>query len=151
MERLKHEADALPAQRRQFPASEHVELPGRASSNAWVQAFLWARSNTPQDAYFAHLLALGINRISLGVQSSYEDELHLLRRGHSFADAIATYENVRRAGCDNVNIDLIAGMVGEDWDNWKYNIEETIRLSPDSVTIYQMELPVLAVMMWSYS
>lgn len=41
------------AQRQQFPGSSHVELPGRPSSNAWVQAFLWARSNTPQDAYFA--------------------------------------------------------------------------------------------------
>ena len=41
----------------------------------------------------------------------------------------------------NVNIDLISGMVGETWDNWKENIKKTIDLSPDSVTIYQMELP----------
>ena len=39
------------------------------------------------------------------------------------------------------NIDLISGMVGETWDNWKENIRKTIELSPDSVTIYQMELP----------
>ncbi|MEX2561522.1 MAG: coproporphyrinogen III oxidase, partial [Pirellulales bacterium] len=42
---------------------------------------------------------------------------------------------------DSVNVDLIAGMVGETWDNWKVNIRKTIELSPDSVTIYQMELP----------
>ena len=41
----------------------------------------------------------------------------------------------------NVNIDLIAGMVGETWENWQENIRRTIELSPDSVTIYQMELP----------
>ena len=44
-------------------------------------------------------------------------------------------------GLPNVNIDLISGMVGETWDNWRHNIAETIKLSPHSVTIYQMELP----------
>ena len=41
----------------------------------------------------------------------------------------------------NVNIDLISGMVGETWDNWRDSVRRTIELSPDSVTIYQMELP----------
>jgi len=41
------------AQRQLFPASEHLELPGRMPRNRWVQAFLWVRANTPEDAYFA--------------------------------------------------------------------------------------------------
>jgi hypothetical protein len=41
------------AQRQVFSASEHLELPGRASANQWVQAFTWIRQNTPKDAYFA--------------------------------------------------------------------------------------------------
>jgi hypothetical protein len=41
------------AQRQIFSASEHLEMPGRASANQWVQAFAWIRQNTPQDAYFA--------------------------------------------------------------------------------------------------
>jgi hypothetical protein len=41
------------AQRAEFPASEHLELPGRSPSNSWVQAFAWIRENTPVDAYFA--------------------------------------------------------------------------------------------------
>ncbi len=40
-------------QRQLFPASEHLELPGRVSGNRWVQAFLWVKNNTPSDAYFA--------------------------------------------------------------------------------------------------
>jgi len=40
-----------------------------------------------------------------------------------------------------VNIDLISGMVGETWDNWRENVRRTLELSPESVTIYQMELP----------
>jgi len=41
------------AQRAEFPASEHIELPGRSLSNHWLQAFAWIRTNTPEDAYFA--------------------------------------------------------------------------------------------------
>jgi oxygen-independent coproporphyrinogen III oxidase len=48
---------------------------------------------------------------------------------------------IQAAQFPNVNIDLISGMVGETWDNWKENIRRTIELSPESVTIYQMELP----------
>ena len=48
---------------------------------------------------------------------------------------------IQAADFPNVNIDLIAGMVGETWDNWKDGIAKTIELAPDSVTIYQMELP----------
>ena len=44
-------------------------------------------------------------------------------------------------GFDQINIDLIAGMVGETWDNWRDCVRKTIELAPDSVTIYQMELP----------
>src|SRR5208282_3003457 len=42
---------------------------------------------------------------------------------------------------DQINIDLIAGMVGETWENWRVCVRKTIELAPDSVTIYQMELP----------
>src|SRR6202008_580967 len=42
---------------------------------------------------------------------------------------------------DQINIDLIAGMVGESWENWRDCVRKTIELAPDSVTIYQMELP----------
>ena len=44
-------------------------------------------------------------------------------------------------GFPQINLDLIAGMVGEDWDNWKQCVAKTIALAPDCVTIYQMELP----------
>jgi hypothetical protein len=40
-------------QRETFPASEHLELPGRVSGNPWIRAFVWVKANTPQDAYFA--------------------------------------------------------------------------------------------------
>src|SRR5262249_60657142 len=52
-----------------------------------------------------------------------------------------SYGWARDLGFDQINIDLIAGMVGEADENWRDCVRKTIELSPDSVTIYQMELP----------
>jgi oxygen-independent coproporphyrinogen-3 oxidase len=57
------------------------------------------------------------------------------------AEIERSWQWIQAAGFPNVNIDLIAGMVGETWDNWQENIRRTLQLAPDSVTIYQMELP----------
>src|SRR5205814_1668544 len=51
------------------------------------------------------------------------------------------YGWARDLGFDQVNIDLISGMVGENWDNWRRCVAKTLALAPESITIYQMELP----------
>jgi oxygen-independent coproporphyrinogen-3 oxidase len=102
-----------------------------------------------QEMAFAHLRTLGINRISLGVQSSHEDELQLLRRGHSFADAVATYEAARRAGFDNVNIDLIYGLPDQPVEKWRVTLERVIALQPDHVSAYSLQIePRTAMLRW---
>ena len=70
-----------------------------------------------------------------------DDVLNENGRAHLSAEIYRAWEWIQAAQFPNVNIDLIAGMVGETWDNWQDNIRRTIELSPDSVTIYQMELP----------
>jgi oxygen-independent coproporphyrinogen III oxidase len=62
-------------------------------------------------------------------------------RAHLSGEIYKAWDWIRAAGFPNVNIDLISGMVGETWDNWKDSVARTIQLDPDSVTIYQMELP----------
>ena len=57
------------------------------------------------------------------------------------AKSTKSWDWIIDAGFPNINIDLISGMVGETWDNWQRYVRKTIELSPDSVTIYQMELP----------
>src|SRR5207302_3876652 len=52
-----------------------------------------------------------------------------------------SYRWAQELDFDQINIDLIAGMVGESWDNWRACVQKTIELDADSVTIYQMELP----------
>ncbi len=89
-----------------------------------------------------HLLrALGVTRLSLGVENFSDAILEENGRAHLSREIYEAWEWITAAGFRNVNIDLIAGMVGETWDNWRDNIRRTLALSPDSVTIYQLELP----------
>ena len=84
---------------------------------------------------------LGVTRLSLGVENFNDAILEENGRAHLSKQVFTAWEWIQEANFPNVNIDLIAGMVGETWDNWRENIRKTIDLSPESVTIYQMELP----------
>ena len=87
------------------------------------------------------LKELGISRLSLGIENFSDDILSENGRAHLSAEVYKSWDWITAADFYNVNIDLISGMVGETWDNWKVNIRKTIELDPESVTIYQMELP----------
>jgi oxygen-independent coproporphyrinogen-3 oxidase len=87
------------------------------------------------------LRQLGVTRLSLGVENFSDEILKENGRAHLSPEIYRAWEWIEAADFPNVNIDLISGMVGETWDNWKDNIRRTIELSPESVTIYQMELP----------
>ncbi len=87
------------------------------------------------------LKELGVTRLSLGVESFSDYVLEENGRAHLSKEVYKAWEWITAAQFDNVNIDLISGMVGESWDNWKENIRRALELSPESLTIYQMELP----------
>ena len=82
-----------------------------------------------------------MTRLSLGIENFSDSILEENGRAHLTKEVYKCWDWIQAADFPNVNIDLISGMVGENWDNWKHNIRETIKLSPHSVTIYQMELP----------
>jgi oxygen-independent coproporphyrinogen-3 oxidase len=84
---------------------------------------------------------LGVTRLSLGIENFNDQILEANGRAHLSEEVYRSYGWIQDAGFDQVNIDLIAGMVGETWDNWRDCVRKTIELNPDSVTIYQMELP----------
>ncbi|REK12325.1 MAG: coproporphyrinogen III oxidase family protein [Planctomycetota bacterium] len=87
------------------------------------------------------LRELGVTRLSLGVENFSDAVLEENGRAHLSGEVYKAWDWITKADFYNVNIDLISGMVGETWDNWKDCIRRTIELAPDSVTIYQMELP----------
>lgn len=90
--------------------------------------------------YFARLRSAGVNRLSLGVQASHADELQLLRRGHSFQAARAAYEAARRAGFDNINVDLIYGLPAQSIERWRETLERVIDLRPDHLSAYSLQV-----------
>jgi oxygen-independent coproporphyrinogen III oxidase len=84
---------------------------------------------------------IGVTRLSLGVENFDDDILQLNGRAHEGKQIYRAYERAREAGFAQINIDLIAGMMNETEDNWQACVAKTIELAPDSVTIYQMEIP----------
>ena len=96
---------------------------------------------TLQDKKIRALADLGITRLSLGVENFDPKILELNNRAHRAKEIEQAYATARDVGFRQINIDLIAGMIGETDANWQACIERTLELQPDSVTIYQMEIP----------
>jgi oxygen-independent coproporphyrinogen-3 oxidase len=84
---------------------------------------------------------MGVTRLSLGVENFDDRILELNGRAHRSPEIGQAYRYARELGFPQINIDLIAGMLGETEDNWRRCVQKTVELEPDSVTIYQMELP----------
>ena len=87
------------------------------------------------------LKSIGMTRISLGVENFNDGILEANGRAHLSAEILRAWDWIKAADFPSTNLDLIAGMVGETDELWRATIEQTLALEPDSVTIYQMELP----------
>jgi oxygen-independent coproporphyrinogen-3 oxidase len=86
------------------------------------------------------LRAAGVTRVSLGVQSLRDEELVTLARGHTADEARAAFAAARRAGFDNISIDLIYGIPGQSVDDWRAGLQAAIELGPDHVSCYALQL-----------
>lgn len=87
------------------------------------------------------LKEIGVTRVSLGVENFNDKILEENGRAHLSPEINQAYSWLQQVGFPQINIDLIAGMVGETDDNWDRCIERAIEMEPDNITIYQMELP----------
>jgi len=96
---------------------------------------------TLSEAKVHALRALGVTRLSLGVEHFDDEILRENGRAHASGEIHKAWPWIEAAGFANTNIDLIAGMVGETQAKWQETVRRAIELQPDSVTIYQMELP----------
>ena len=82
----------------------------------------------------------GVNRVSFGVQSFSPRKLELLGRIHGERDARAAIENVRRAGFENFNIDLIFGVEGESTEEWAADLREALAIDPPHISAYGLTI-----------
>ncbi len=87
------------------------------------------------------LKEIGVTRVSLGVENFDDRILEENGRAHLSPEVMKAYDWIQDVGFPQVNIDLIAGMVGETDDNWQRCIDKAIAMQPNNITIYQMELP----------
>jgi oxygen-independent coproporphyrinogen-3 oxidase len=87
------------------------------------------------------LKQIGVTRLSLGIEHFDDEILKANGRAHLSPEIYRAYDWAREVGFPQINIDLIAGMMGESEDRWRETVRRALELEPDSVTIYQMELP----------
>jgi oxygen-independent coproporphyrinogen III oxidase len=101
---------------------------------------LEANPGTVDQAYLEGLRALGVNRLSFGVQSSHPAELKLLDRLHTFDDVILAVQWARAAGFDNLNLDLIFGIPHQTLTMWQETLTRALELQPDHLSCYALSL-----------
>jgi oxygen-independent coproporphyrinogen III oxidase len=87
-----------------------------------------------------YLRSLGINRISFGVQSANPSELRMLERAHSYFDVINAVTWARRAGFDNLNLDLIYGLPLQSLNDWSATLKLILGLAPEHLSLYALTL-----------
>lgn len=110
----------------------------------------WARAEevtfecepgTLQKSKLEVLKDIGVTRLSLGVEHFDDEVLEANGRAHHSPEIYRAYGWAREVNFPQINIDLISGMMGESDEKWRDTVRRAIELEPDSVTIYQMELP----------
>lgn len=90
--------------------------------------------------YVRGLLALGVNRISMGIQSFDDGILRWMNRRHSAAGAVEAFRILRRCGVRNISVDLIFGLSQLADDVWKDTIERALELAPEHISAYQLSI-----------
>lgn len=81
---------------------------------------------------------IGFNRLSIGIQSFHDDELELMNRRHNADEAISAVKNAQKAGFDNISVDLIYGLPGQDVLKFNYSMEHVLKLNIQHISAYHL-------------
>lgn len=111
-----------------FPSSDHMEVTLEANPGTEIGRNIW------------DYLDAGINRISLGAQSTSNAELRMLGRIHTHEETCLTVQQLRDAGCWNLNLDLMYGIPGQTVRSWSQNLRSMHELAPEHVSLYCLTL-----------
>lgn len=99
---------------------------------------LESNPGTLRDGYFKDLKSIGFNRVSLGVQSSNSRFLKFLERAHDYQDVISSVEQIRKAGIENINLDLIYSLPGQTLPDWEVDLKKTLELQTPHISLYSL-------------
>ena len=81
---------------------------------------------------------IGVNRLSIGLQSADDTELQLLGRIHTFEKFLKTYEMARNAGFKNINVDLMSGIPYQTAEKFLHTLQKVVRLKPEHISVYSL-------------
>src|SRR5208283_3742326 len=101
------------------------------SWNVAAEVTFECEPGTLQQHKLEALRHMGVTRLSLGIENFDDQILHENGRAHLSEEIYRAYGWARELHFDQINIDLIAGMVGETWENWRVCVRKTIELAPD--------------------
>jgi len=105
-----------------------------------IEITLETNPGTVDKEKLKHFRDIGINRISVGIQSFIEEELKFLTRIHDAETARRTIIQAREAGFDNINLDLIFNLPKQSKENWLYNLDEAMKLPITHISAYSLIL-----------
>jgi len=121
-------------------------IPSHFTVDEASEVTLEANPGTVDEPYLADIMKLGINRLSLGVQSLDDGELALLGRIHTASEAGDAVRLARNAGFTNLSLDLIYGLPNQTLASWHRTLDELIGLSPEHISLYPLTLEADAPM-----
>ena len=90
--------------------------------------------------YLRELRSLGVDRLSIGLQSANENELRALGRIHSYADFVETYGNARAAGFENISADLMYGIPEQTVESFSHTLDSLTSLAPEHISAYGLKV-----------
>lgn len=107
---------------------------------AGAEITLEANPGTVSLEYLKGLRGVGVNRLSLGMQSAHPADLRLLDRQHDFAEVEEAVKWARQAGFDNLSLDLIFGVPSQTLERWQQSLELALQLAPEHLSLYALTL-----------
>lgn len=93
---------------------------------------------TAEEEKLAAYRQMGFNRLSIGLQSAQDEELKKLGRIHDYKDFLVLYEGARKAGFQNINVDVMAALPGQSVESYKRTLEKVVSLSPEHISAYSL-------------
>ncbi len=125
-----------------LPCFEKLMDTLRACTDLAPDAEITAECNpaTADRSYLSALRALGINRLSIGLQSVHDRELKTLGRIHTCGDFLKTYDDARTAGFDNLSVDLMYALPGGSYDRFCESLDTLIALGPEHISAYGLKI-----------
>lgn len=101
-----------------------------------VEVTIEANPDSVDEKMLRHLRRMGVNRISMGMQSGSDEELRAIHRPHTYQQVEEAVAAVRGAKIRNLNLDLIYGLPGQTMESWQETVEKALSLSPEHLSCY---------------